>query len=194
MAGVKTRGAARWRLLLSGTLVASAACGGGGGVSRSARVADARPLAGVWDGAFTLDAPPLGFDTAALRGARQGRVRGTFAFLPNHVLTAAVATGTELAVAPSLYGTYDVDFTPFGFDVRRPDRVPDLVGVAAAGDSVLLLLSPSDDRAQVLLAGTFRRDSLVGTWRLQSAGRGSSSAGGHFVLVAPATARPAGRR
>ncbi|GJG87072.1 hypothetical protein tb265_22530 [Gemmatimonadetes bacterium T265] len=178
-----------------------AACGRDGRPARAARPAGSPPLlAGVWDATFSLDVPPLGYDSAALRQAAQGRVRGRFAFMPNHYLPASVATGVGLPAAPTLYGTYDVDFRPFGFDPRNGDRVPDVVGVApggpsaaggAAADSVTLLLSPSNDRAQVLLAGTVRGDSVVGTWHLQSAGRGGPTAVGHFVLVAPAAGRAA---
>ncbi len=173
------------------------ACGGGA-TSRPSTPAEAPRLARVWDATFVLDAPPLGFDSAALRATPQGRVHGILAVVPNHWLTTAATAAATLPTRPTLYGAYDVDFTPFGFDPRDADRVPDVVGTASSvappgRDSVLLVLGPASERGRVVLAGTLRADSIVGTWQLQSAGRAGTTAQGHFVLVAsPATpSRPA---
>ena len=190
------------RATLAALGVLGAALGGtleacGGAASRPAASAGTPRLAGVWDATFVLDAPPLGFDTAALRARPDARVRGTLVLVPNHWLTAAAVAGVGLPTAPTLYGTYDLDFTPFGFDPRDAHRVPGVVATATpsgptGADSVTLVLDPSADREQVTLAGVLRADSVVGTWRVQGPGRSGMTGGGHFVLVAPpATAPPA---
>ena len=163
------------------------------------------PLAGIWDATFVLDAPPLGVAPPPSSGVGRARVGGTLALVANHWLTAPI--GVDATVRPMVYGTYDVDFRPFGFDPRDPDRVPDVVateavppmpvppasvpraarddrGGSSCGDSVTVVLGPDSERAQVLLVGAARADSVVGTWRLRSAGRWGATAAGRFVLVA----------
>ncbi len=169
---------------------------------RESLAAPTSRLVGVWDVTFALDSPPLGFDSAALHESSGGRVRGTLALVANHWLTASAATGDVSQARPAVYGTYDVDFSPFGFDPRDADRVPDLVATtrqplgsasATGGDSVEVVLGPASERAQVVLRGAWRADSVVGTWRLRSAGRWGATASGHFVLVSGrlAAGRPA---
>ena len=196
------RQTARPRTALAAVAVLGAALGGtlaacaGSAPPPPAASAGTSPLAGVWDATFALDAPPLGFDTAALRARPDGRVHGMLVFVPNHWLTAADVAGAGLPTAPTLYGTYDLDFRPFGFDPRDPDRVPGVVATASTpggpngADSVMVVLGPSDDREQVTLAGVLRSDSVVGRWRVQGAGRSALTAGGQFVLVAASAAAP----
>lgn len=166
-------------------------------------------LAGVWDATFVLTTLPLGVDTAAFRRSRTDRVRGVLAFVPNHWLATAAGEADGRPTAPAAYGSYDADFSPFGFEPREAGQVPAVVATvvrpsvvgqaavrrtardaAAGGDSVVLVLGPAGDRTRVHLAGAWHADSITGTWQLESAARGGASAAGRFVM---APRRPARR-
>ena len=202
------RAAAIGGLALGGLALGGlAACGPAAHRRTPVESAGMPPLAGIWDVAFVLDAPPLGFEPPPAGGLARARVGGTLALVANHWLTAPVGDDATAAVRPIVYGTYDVDFRAFGFDPRDPDRVPDVIatevvrrvpvpraalpraaghdrGGPSGGDSVTVVLGPDNERAQVVLVGAARADSVVGTWRLRSAGRWGATAAGRFVLVA----------
>ena len=81
----------------------------------------ARRLVGEWDARFRGTILPLG----GAPDARAADVRGAVALLPNHRLEDVPGLAT-----PTNVGTFDVDFTPLGFDVRDPARAPTAVARA----------------------------------------------------------------
>ena len=167
---------------LAAVLAFVSACGHGG-APRAGASAAARRIVGMWEADFALRTPPLAFDSAALRRSPHGDVHATLAFVPNTWLEPASADVTTPATAPVAYGTFDADFTPFGFEPREGGRVPTAV-VSVTGDSVLLLLGPGGDQTSVYVAAVWRGDSAVGTWRLQSSGRAGATASGGVVIRA----------
>lgn len=138
-------------------------------------------MVGMWEADFALHEPPLGFDSAALRRLPRGVVHATLAFVPNTWLEPARVDFTTPVAASSAYGTFDADFTPFGFDPRESGRVPPAV-VTVAGDSVLLTLGQGGDQTSVYVSARWHADSAVGTWRLQSTGRAGATASGGVVM------------
>jgi hypothetical protein len=142
-------------------------------LERRAREAATNQLIGTWDAHFHLDRAPL--LTLNINPAMQD-VSGEIAFVPNRWL---VEPYPEMP-APSAYGTYDVDFTPFGFDPRRTSQTP----TAVAGlnkDSLLIILGEPGDETSVILNGRMTGDSIRGTWTV-SIGR-SGGGGGSFLIV-----------
>lgn len=126
----------------------------------------ARRLVGVWRVTFTLDS------VSRLRGGAQS-VRGTIALIEDHYEQGSYPQIAE----PTHYGTYDIDFTPFGFEARGPRAVP----IAVAGvsrdsanrsgrsvDHVRIVLDPDEPRMNVTLDGTLAADTIAGTWSVES--------------------------
>ena len=96
---------------------------------------------GLWNATFSLEHSPA----ASINAARAPELRGTIALLTN-------------------YGTYDVDFTPFGFNPRDANDAPALVVNPSAGDSVDLELADSRRETVVVLRGARSGDSISGAW------------------------------
>src|SRR5690348_9838868 len=94
----------------------------------------AQRLVGMWDIVYTLDHPTL---LSGRRSVTDRVVRGRIAFLANRWLD---ATYTDIGT-PTNYGTYDVDFTPFGFH-HSDGQPPTAVAAAFGADSVEVLLGP----------------------------------------------------
>ena len=78
----------------------------------------------------------------------------------------------------TVYGIYDVDFTPFGFDCRPQRGVPLVGGREVAPDSAEVVLNPQTDHGGVALKGRFSGDSIFGVWYERRSGGPS----GRFVM------------
>jgi hypothetical protein len=135
----------------------------------------AQSLVGVWDVAYTLDQPTLLL--SARRGPLARAVRGRIAFLVNRW---ADAPYPGLAM-PTNYGTYEITFTPFGFEARSEGQPPTAVAGALGGDSIEVLLGPSRDRVTFVMRGRVANDSITGTWTASIAR--IDGAGGHFLMI-----------
>lgn len=161
-------------LTLSLSAVIMLACTDRTALEQRATSALAQRLVGTWDVRFQLDrSPVLARDTGAV--ARM--VRGQLAFLANRWLDVSYP-GIE---TPTDYGTYDIDFTSFGFDTRGTGQTPTVVAGWLADDSLVMILDPGESRIGVTMRGRLADDSISGTWEV-SASR-ASGGGGRFVML-----------
>lgn len=163
------------RVRIAPTALLSLAVVLGCGTDAAARAGDSEParrLVGQWDARFHVNTLPLGRVT----DARRADVIGAVALLPNHGLEDVPGLAT-----PTNVGTFDVDFSALGFDVRDPSRAPAAAARAVGRDSVRLLLGPVGTRPTVVMRGAWAGDSLVGEWRVE-VGR-TAGASGTFVMA-----------
>jgi hypothetical protein len=141
-------------------------------LERRAASPETKRLIGAWEGRFRLERP-------LLLGADPPRedVRGEVAFVANRSLVRAYPT----LDVPSDYGSFDVDFTPFGFDARSDNQTPAAVAAWRGADSVEIVLGDARSDISVRMHGHFVGDSIVGNWRVLISRTGGG--GGTFVLV-----------
>ena len=150
------------------------ACTDRSALERQARAATTQRLIGTWDARFHLDQPLV------LRpgsGSVKQDVYGQFAFLANRWLNRDYPT----MESPSDYGTFDVDFTPFGFDARTNDEAPTAVAGWLKHDSLEIILGDPQSDMTVRMSGRVAGDSIVGGWRVLVSRTGGG--GGRFVMV-----------
>jgi hypothetical protein len=150
------------------------ACNDRSVLERQAEAATTQRLIGTWDAHFHLERPlVVGSDSQSMKQDVQGQL----AFLANRSVNRAYPT----MESPSAYGTFDVDFTPFGFDARSNDETP----VASAGwlspDSLEIILGDPHNDITVRMRGQVADDSIAGGWRVLVSRTGGG--GGSFVMV-----------
>jgi hypothetical protein len=142
----------------------------------------ARRLVGTWDVTFTND-PHAAVSLASTATS----VQGTMAFTTDHHGPASVDELSDITHE----GSYDLDFTPFGWTTRSSDAPAVAIARVSTGsalapaqtevrDSLFVVLSPGTERFAVRMAGVFAGDSASGVWnaRAYSAGGGA----GRFVM------------
>jgi hypothetical protein len=139
-------------------------------LERRADSPETKRLIGTWDARFRLERPLLVGSTP-----QKLDVIGEMAFVANRTLLRAYPT-MEL---PSDYGSFDVDFSPFGFDARSDS--PTALAAWHASDSVDIILGEPHSDISVRMHGRFVGDSIVGGWRVLISRTGGG--GGSFVLV-----------
>ncbi|HEX3927333.1 MAG TPA: hypothetical protein VHW65_05000 [Gemmatimonadales bacterium] len=134
------------------------------------RLADAKiaRLERHWNLQLTM--PALG-DSAVLR-AVQGHL--------SLILNRQEMSTAFLAPLPDAFGTYDIAFDSVARGSGPSSGPPDVLAFVV-GDSVFLRLAPQAD-ISVVLAGTWRGDSIAGRW--YTSDRAGPNALGHFVLRA----------
>lgn len=150
------------------------ACSDRSALERQAVAASNQRLIGMWDARFQLARPLFG---SADSGAAKRYVRGELAFLANRWVTRAYPS-MKLATA---YGSYDVDFTPFGFDPRSNDETPTAVAGWLGSDSLEIIIGDPESDLSVMMDGKIADDSIAGEWRVVIAR--SYGSGGRFVMV-----------
>ena len=123
-------------------------------LSRRDGVSAAGDITGTWTGTFQLDSAWQLTQRAASR-ATPARVQ----FSP--VGDATPTTSSTRSVHP---GTFDIDFSRFGFALSTQEAL----GWSVGADSMRAVLNPTVDHGLVELHGTFRGDAIVGTWRYVS--------------------------
>ena len=142
----------------------------------------ARRVVGSWDVVFTIDphaSVSLSYTAAS--------VRGTMVFTTDHHGPASMDALHDITHE----GSYDLDFSPFGWTTRSADAPAVAIARVAAGgdatasaragpDSLFVVLSPGTERFAVRMAGVLEGDSASGVWsaRAYSAGGGV----GRFVM------------
>ncbi len=137
-------------------VLASGACDRKPLVMSAANHALAQTMAGRWTVRFTLTTSPiLNSDVRHL-----GTIDGQIALLGN---TSVSGQYGGLPVVTD-YGTYDIDFSPFGFDSPERGRPPQVIVGPIANDSVIVMLSPSSDDLSITMRGKSHADSIGGTW------------------------------
>ena len=150
------------------------ACGDRAMLEKQAMAPENQRLIGVWDARFQLDRPLFGSADSAVIGHR---VRGELAFLANRWVRRAYPT----MKSATLYGSYDVDFSPFGFDPRSNDETPTAVAGWLGSDSLEIIIGDPESDLSVMMDGKIAGDSIAGEWRVLVARSGGS--GGRFTMV-----------
>ena len=150
------------------------ACSDRTALVQQANAASNQRLIGIWDARFQLERPLF---AAADSRAVNHYVSGELAFLPNRWLTRAY----PMIKSASVYGSYDVDFSPFGFDARSDDETPTAVAGWLSSDSLEIVIGNSGSDVTVRMAGRIAGDSISGGWRVLISR--TSGGGGRFVMV-----------
>lgn len=122
-------------------------------ISRDSLVS-VRDITGTWEGTFRLDST---WKLPERASARALSARLHF----NPVGDASPTTSSTRSVHP---GTFDVDFSRFGFALSTQEAL----GWSVSDDSMRATLNPTVDHGLVEVHGTFRGDTIVGSWRYTS--------------------------
>lgn len=161
-------------LLVAGVVTLFASCANGTGKNDKDASELANELTGTWDITFHLNRPPL---LVADTLTTKRDVSGSVAFLANRSLGNQYPGVTAL----TNYGTYDIDFSTFGFDTREGGRVPTVVAGSIAKDSIEIVLGPDHGGISVWMRGGVSRDSIVGRWEVSFPRAGAG--GGSFLMT-----------
>ena len=132
----------------------------------------AKKLAGSWSVVFFLSSSPV---MSAGGGSRQP-IEGRIALLANKSVTESYA-GIPMVTA---YGSYDIDFSPFGFPSPENGTPPTVVAASSVNNSVEIVLNPASETESIRLQGLIASDSIKGTWTVSFPRAGSG--GGLFVM------------
>jgi hypothetical protein len=151
----------RTRRWVIGALV-SMWIGGVGELSLSAQAptdgrdttASVRDISGTWEGTFRLDSAWRLPERAAAQA-----IPARLVF--NRVGDASPTTSSSRSVHP---GTFEIEFSRFGFTLSTREAL----GWSTSPDSMRATLNPTVDHGVVEVYGTFRGDTIVGTWRYTS--------------------------
>lgn len=149
--------------------------GGNGG---STAVAATDHLIGSWDARFRLAAE---FQP---QSSTTNEVTGRLLFVG---IKSAASSFPDLAT-PVDYGLHDIDFSPFGFDLRAAGVVPTAIGrdspVPGKGvDSLFIVLDPERRGVVVLMRGQLRGDRAEGLWTAISPTRSGIGESGSFAMT-----------
>lgn len=132
--------------------------------------AELRDISGTWDGTFRLDSA-WQLSEAATRRVVHARLR----FDP--VGDASPAASSSRSVHA---GSFDIDFRVFGFTLSTSEAL----GWSVSEDAMRATLNPTVDHGLVDVSGTFRGETIVGTWRYTSDPGGAR---GTFEITRTAT-------
>ena len=153
-------------------VIATVGCGDQAALQERAATTRAQRLVGVWDVRIEGEA---NLASRADDGTREAR--GQIALLANRWLD-----GSDSGIdTPTDYGTYDVDFTPFGIEPRARGETPTAVAGWIGQDSVQIVLTSTVTGMTLELRGRAVEDSVAGTWsyRLTRV----SDGGGRFSMT-----------
>jgi hypothetical protein len=116
--------------------------------------AAARDISGTWEGTFRLDST---WRLPQAATARSVHARLRF----NPVGDASPTTSS----ARSVYrGSFEIDFSRLGFTLSTSEAL----GWSVSAESMRATLNPTVDHGLVEVQGTFRGETIVGTWRYVS--------------------------
>ena len=133
-----------------------------------------KELEGTWNIDFHLQRSPLlGSDT--LSGKRD--VNGSLIFLASQ----SPENHYSGVGDPTDYGTYDIDFSPFGFDPRETGKIPTTVVGWVSPDSIEIVLSPDQTDISVRMTGGVSHDTISGKWEVSFPRAGAG--GGSFLMT-----------
>lgn len=154
-------------------IAASVGCTDHAALERQALATGTQHLIGTWDARFHLDRPLL---VAQQTGFPVRDVSGQLGFLANHSVTQTYPA----MPLPSDYGTFDIDFNPFGFDPRSENETP-TAEAWLAGDSLQVMLGDPAGDITVRMGGRVVGDSVTGRWTVLISRTGGG--GGRFVML-----------
>lgn len=150
------------------------ACNDRSALERQAQSPSNQRLIGMWDVRFHLDRAVV-LSTGS--ESTPADVSGQLAFLANRWVRHLY----PMMDSPSDYGSFDVDFTPFGFDARSNDETPTASARWLTDDSLEIFLGDPSNDVTVRMHGRFSGDSIAGGWRVLVARTGGGA--GRFVMV-----------
>jgi hypothetical protein len=150
------------------------ACTDRSALERQALTASSQRLIGIWDVRFHLDRPLVASPESE---STRRDVSGELAFLANRWVKRLY----PMMDSPSDYGSFDVDFAPFGFDARSNDETPTALARWLSDDSLEIILGDPNSDVTVRMGGRLASDSIAGGWRVLVARTGGG--GGRFVMV-----------
>ena len=133
--------------------------------------ATARRLVGAWDATFSLDRSM----TVTGDSARPTSIAGVLAFVEERRGQLAVPQLRDATHEVA----YDVDFRPFGFDLRDRGTSPVAVARTSGKDSVAIVFGAGESLFHLRVQGVFVGDSVTGLWSAESPRAG---AGGRFSM------------
>jgi hypothetical protein len=142
------------------------------GRERALNAPTARLLTGIWDATFTLDRPLI----VTSDSTRPRTISGAVAFVEARHVAPEIPqlSGATHDVA------YDVDFRPFGFDLRDRGATPPAVARTSERDSVAILFGNGESLFSLHVQGAFVGDSVSGVWTAEASRSGE--AGGRFSM------------
>ena len=128
-------------------------------LNRPDSTAAAGDVTGTWQGTFQLDS------------AWNLPQRATTRSVPARITFAAVgdATPTTSSARSVHAGMFEVEFQRFGFSLSTQEAL----GWSVGADSMRARLNPTVERGVVEVHGTFRDDTITGTWSYASDGGGA---------------------
>ena len=135
-----------------------------------ARVANA--LAGVWTVSLSLSTAPFGAESIA----SAPNIDGQIALLQNSSISTRYA---HLAHVTN-YGSYKIDFSPFGFQSPENGRPTSVLAGPFNSDSITILLSPNQNDVEIRMTGRLSGDSVEGIWSVAFPRAGVG--GGRFAM------------
>lgn len=113
-----------------------------------------RDISGTWQGVFRLDSA---WQLPQRVSARNVAARLSFGSVGD-------ATPTTSSPRSVHAGTFDIDFSKFGFTVATREAL----GWSVGTDSMYAMLNPTVGHGQVEIRGALRGDAVAGTWRYTS--------------------------
>src|SRR5678815_4748172 len=132
----------------------------------------ANTLAGVWTIRLSLSTAPFG----ARAIEKKSDIDGQIALLRN----SSIARRYAHLTAVTNYGSYNIDFSPFGFDSPETGKPTSVLAGPFNTDSITILLSPNRDDMEIRMTGKLAADSVEGTWSVAFSRAGVG--GGRFVM------------
>lgn len=153
-------------------MIAAPACRDSASALNARQAAQSADLEGAWEVDLQLERP------VALVTEKPGPprgLRGHFAFVRND----SRRDRYPAIGIPDYHGTYEIDFASFGFSLGNRRDLPSAVAKLYQRDSVLIALDPTEAELTVILRGSLRADSLIGTWTVSSRRAGG---GGSYVM------------
>lgn len=165
--------AARLYCAFFAVIAALTGCTDHAALEQQALAPGSQHLIGTWDVRFHLDRPVL---VAQQAGSPIRDVSGQLAFLANRWVTQSYPA----MPSPSDFGTFDVDFSPFGFDPRSENETP-TAEAWLGNDSLQVMLGDPTGDITVRMGGRVVGDSITGRWTVLISRTGGG--GGRFTML-----------
>ena len=147
-------------------------CANGPIVFAPAEARVASSLAGVWTIRLSLLTAPFGARVVE----EKPDIDGQIALLRNSSIAKRYAHLTTV----TNYGSYDIDFSPFGFDSPETGKPTSVLAGPFDSDSITILLSPNQSDMEIRMTGKLFGDSVEGTWSVAFSRAGVG--GGRFTM------------
>lgn len=159
--------------LLIAAAIAASACQRHEMVMSPSDAAFSEALEGMWDVSYSVSQPP----TLTTDARKAPSITGRIALISNESIT----TGYPGVPTVTNYGSYDVDFSRFGFDSPQWGRPPTVIAGRLGNDSAVVLLSPDASPISIRMSGAVFPDSIKGKWTVSLTR--ISGGGGDFKMT-----------